>query len=59
MDKYRKVAEIIATPPNNTKKILEVFERTGFSILHLDDYSDGDHYIVMEKDGKYDTRTIE
>lgn len=50
MDKYRKVAEIIATPPNDTKKILELFENTKYSILYLDNYSDGDHYLVIERD---------
>ena len=50
MKKYRKVAEIIATPPNDTKKVLETLENTGFSVVEDGDYCDGIHYILIEEE---------
>lgn len=50
MKKFRKVAEIIMIPPNDTKKVLKTLENTEFSVLYLDNYSDGDHYILMEEE---------
>ena len=49
MRKFRKIAEIIAIPPNNTKRVLEILENTGFSVVEDDEYNDGTHYILIEE----------
>lgn len=48
-DRFEKIAEIIAIPPNNTKLILDMLEKSRFAVLIDRNHSDGDHFTVMRK----------
>ena len=49
MDKFEKICEIIAVPPNKTKLVIETLEKLGFPVMVDTKFHDGDHFIVMKK----------
>ena len=48
----KKVAEIIAIPPNNTKKVIDKLKDTDYFVILDEDYTDGLHFIILEEDQK-------
>lgn len=50
MEKFEKICEIIAVPPNKTNVVLETLEMLGVPVLVDVRHNDGDHYIVMRKE---------
>ena len=50
MQKFTKVGEFYTEDNKNDKKVISALETVGYNICWLDEYGNGNHYVIMEAD---------